>query len=111
MSLEEYISAGHAHIGPRILHIPAGTEVPIRISVSGDVISGNKETILPVKLSKSLDVVIEGSVPNGMFRIEQGPWKGRRRPYHIRDVEISSAITPKVGPKVDLSLFISTADN
>jgi hypothetical protein len=93
---------------PQVVHLPAGTEVPLEIRVTGDVLDGVGAVVLPVRLSRALEVAVHDGSPDGRFRVGAEPWKKALYNYRVRDLNLRSTLTRERGPEVKVTLYIST---
>lgn len=92
----------------QIVRLPASTVIPVEVTVNGSILEKGNSATIPLKLSESLDLVLEANTPVGWYRIANEPWHNRRYAYRIRNVEISPSVTREAGAKVSVNLFIST---
>jgi hypothetical protein len=106
VSLPDYRQG--AASGPQVVRLPAGTEVPLEIQVTGDVLDGVGSAIVPMRLSSPLEVSVNDGRPDGRFRVDREPWKKALYNYRVRDLNLRSSLTRKRGPEVKVTLYIST---
>jgi len=91
-----------------IVHLPAGSVIPIQVMVNGSVFAGDSHGVVPLHLSKGMDVVVQGNRPTGWYRVEGEQWHDKRYNYHVQKLDVSATLTREQGPSVNLSVFIST---
>jgi hypothetical protein len=94
--------------GPQVVRLPAGTQVPLEIQVTGDVLDGVGTAIVPVRLSSPLEVTVSNGRPDGRFRVSEEPWKKALYNYRVRDLNLRSTLSRERGPEVKVTLYIST---
>ncbi len=91
-----------------VVSLPAGTTIPLKIELTGDILNGVNTVTLPMVLSKSLDVVLQRGKLDGRFKVSNGPWKEYRYNYRIRDYLLTPHLSKEQGPQINLKLYIST---
>ena len=102
-SLDEYKSLDAAQSQQQqVINLPAGTEIPVQLNISGDMLDSSTPTSLSLKLSKPLDVVIEKGQANGQFRVADSPWRKRIYDLRVKDFKMSSKVKQEQGPVVNL---------
>jgi len=107
--LTQYLQQGETvAVTEEVVTIPAGTIVPLKVELSGDVLEGLNVTTLPMLLSHPIDIVLSDGKPDGRFRVAQGPWKKHVYNYRIRDFSMTSILDRDTGPQVQLKLRLST---
>lgn len=107
ISLENFKRQTQAN-AREVVTLPAGTTVPLKIELTGDVLKGINSATLPLLLSDSLDLSLKDGKLDGQFRIADGQWKLRKYNYRIRDYLLTTSLDKKQGPRVKLTLHIST---
>lgn len=109
VSLSAYMQQAQPNPGTQqVVTLPAGSTIPLKVDVSGDVLAGTNTTTLPMVLSQPLEISLKGTRPDGRFRVGDGPWKRYVYNYRIRDFSMLSSLDPVNGPQVKLKLYIST---
>ena len=109
VSLQQYMSSSSSGTpNQQVVHLQAGTAIPINIDISGDVLDGTTTGTLVMTLSRDLELVVEDGQPKGRFRVGEGEWKNVRYNYRIRDFKKEVTITKEHGPEVNLQMRIST---
>ncbi len=91
----------------RAVRLPAGTVIPVRMEVTGDVLAGENSAILPLRLARDVDVVVRGGKPDGYFRVQGGEWKKYLYHYRVRALDMHSTLTPSGGPQASVRIEIS----
>ncbi len=106
ISLAEYQANAALQQGSQIIRLPIGTIVPLKLSAKGSLIDDSISIELPLKLNKSIEVVLENGKLNGMYRVGQGEWSNisRRKILRINDLFID--INAKKGLNMDTQLGI-----
>jgi len=91
-----------------IVRLPAGSSVPVKISVKGDILADDNVVVLPLQLTKALDIMVRGETPTGWYRVGDSQWHDKRYKYHLHVNELSGLISRIQGPKISVNLFITT---
>lgn len=92
----------------QIVNIPAGTPVPMRIELQGDVLQGTTMAELPTMLSQPLDLEVASGQLAGRYRVNNGPWNNGPYYYRVENLDIRMSLSPDQGPLVSLKLKIKT---
>ncbi|TCK17491.1 hypothetical protein DFR30_0721 [Thiogranum longum] len=106
ISLAEYTDQNMDRTGEWIVHLPVGTSVPIRWSISGDPVESVTDSAPLLQLSKDLDVVFVDGLPDGRYRIGEDECRLRRQHSRIR----VNALQPEIADGqliVDLKIKLS----
>lgn len=73
------LAAGPIGIGNQVLRLPADTPVLLRVDLDGPLLSASPQAGLAMTLSLPIEVALNDGVPDGRYRIANGPW------HHIHD--------------------------
>lgn len=107
--LAQYLQQGRQMgTSEQVVTLAAGSTVPLRVELTGDVLEGLNVATLPMLLSQQIDIALTDGKPDGRFRVGQGRWKKYKYNYRIRDFSLTSTLDPQQGPQVQLKLRIST---
>jgi len=94
--------------GVHIVTLAEGSEIPVRISVKGDVFEDTVNTSMLLKTSKKIDLEFRDGKPTGIYRINGGQWLERNDGLYMRE-HIHKTITDKVqGPELVRSIDLGT---
>ena len=91
---------------PRIVGLPAGTRVPVRVEVSGDLFRPASDAILPLTLDQPLEILLRDGQPTGDVRAPGGPWRLARETHWISIPWIRASLDPTHGPQVESALVV-----
>ncbi|NOZ10483.1 MAG: hypothetical protein GXP09_05540 [Gammaproteobacteria bacterium] len=83
--------------------LPAGTSIPIRISLGGEVIESVIEYPMSITLKKSIDIVLADGKPDGRFRVQGGPWQSRTYDFRLRRLKREAHLGVQ-GPALEIDL-------
>jgi hypothetical protein len=87
--------------------LPAGTRIPLKVHIGGDIVQDNEDMSLPLILARPIDVVVIDGKLNGRFRVADGEWKQRAYSLWIEHVELDGALTPATGPVVSVNMTMT----
>jgi hypothetical protein len=59
---------------PQVVALPSGISIPVRIRIYGNMFR-NEEAIMPLTLSRPVEIALENGKPTGYFRIAGEKWK------------------------------------
>lgn len=108
ISLQDYQRGIGKDNETQIVRLPANTVVPLALTVDGSILDKNNPTVIPLQLSKSVDLILNNNKPNGWYRIANKQWHNKRFAYRIKNIQLSSLVTRADGPAIKVKLFIST---
>jgi hypothetical protein len=106
--LSQFLQQTGSGMTEEAVTLAAGSTVPLKVELTGDVLEGLNGTILPMLLSRQIDIALKDGKPDGRFRVAESPWKKYIYNYRIRDFSITSTLDRKQGPQVKLKLHICT---
>jgi hypothetical protein len=90
--------------GTHIVSLPAGTIVPIKIEVSGDLFATLPQPVLPLTLAQPIELVIADGRLTGDGRLPGEAWLPPRQFPWARSSVVRAEITATEGPVVVTSL-------
>jgi len=88
----------------QVIHLDAGTEIPLAVNVSGDIFEISQMGNTTVKLKNDFDVVVDNGKANGYFRVPGSHWRNRRSGLLLRVFKMEPAIEQKKGATVNLRI-------
>ena len=91
VSLEKYLQQ-QAATGEQIVALPAGTVVPLRIEIEGNVLQADQTLSVPLVLSQPLEVVAVDAKLDGRFRLSDGSRVYRRSSLRITVTEMQASL-------------------
>jgi len=102
-SFSEYMTLNKEQAAQKqIIHLPAGTAVPVNIIMRGDILEITRTSNVSIKLAKDFDVIIDNGKTNGYFRLSGMDWRNRKQDLQLREFKMESAIKQHQGPLVNL---------
>ena len=105
VSLETYRHSPSTN-AQQIVHIPAGTNIPLNIEIQGDLIGHPATSSVQLKLAQAIDVVVSGAHAESTARVSGKAWKDLRNPYRITKFKLSASLDRSKGPEAKLLLGI-----
>ena len=106
MSLESFLHQAPPQ-GSVIVAIPAGTVIPLKVRIDGDIVQDDGGSTVPLTLTRPIEVVVVDGKTNGMFRVADGAWKQRSNSLWIRDVQLGATLAPSTGPAASVSMAVA----
>ena len=103
MTLESFLQQAPSSA---IVTIPAGTRIPLKVRIDGDLVQDKGEFTLPLVLARPIEVVVVDGKPNGIFRGAEAAWKQRSHSLWIRGVQFGATLVP-TGPEASVSMTFS----
>jgi hypothetical protein len=94
--------------GRQIVTLPAGSDIPVRVEVSGDLFRPSKNSVLPLVLNRPIEIMMENGHPTGDWRSPGEGWLQARETHWITIPWIKAALTPKNGPEIRSCLVVET---
>jgi len=94
--------------GKHVVRISAGNQIPVELTVSGDVFEGKAEADLQLKVSKNIDIEFKNGKPTGIYRIDDGSWFESNDALFTRRFIRQTIVTDKQGPKLLREIEIGT---
>lgn len=99
--------AGRGSAGAAIVRLPAGTPVPVRVEVSGDLFRPDPTTVLPLILDQPVELLLHDGVPTGDLRLPDGSWRLARETRWISIPWLRAHLDPARGPWVESALVVN----
>ncbi len=94
--------------GEAVVRLAAGTVVPVYVTVTGDVLAGEAEGTIPLRLARDLEVAVADGIPDGRFRVAGEAWKASIYNFRVRDFQRTTSLTRETGPDIAVRLRLST---
>jgi len=103
VSLQEFL---RQPTQPQIVALPAGSAIPVKVEVSGDVFRPDKDAVLSLTLNAPLEIMMNDGQPTGDWRFPGEGWTKARGGYWISIPWIKAEINPQDGPEIHSSLVV-----
>lgn len=107
MTLEQFLKNGNRSSLNAIVQVPIGTEIPIHITLQGNLSEKTKSIVIPVALSRPLELSVSEGKLDGRYRIDQGEWINPKRSFSLRGSRIKSSLDLETGLKVQFDARIN----
>lgn len=91
--------------GLHIVQLPAGTEIPVRIEVSGNVFEPS-QPILPLKIAAPIELVLRDGKLTGDARLADGTWRNQES-HWLHIPWIKADLTTVQGASASASLMVN----
>ncbi|OFZ66138.1 MAG: MFS transporter permease [Betaproteobacteria bacterium RBG_16_56_24] len=105
VSLEEFRRQPAAQ---QIVVLPAGSTIPVKIEVSGDVFRASNTSVLSLVLNEPVEVAMNNGQLTGDWRFPGKDWALAREIHWISIPWIKAELTPQTGPEIRTSLVVKT---
>lgn len=93
--------------GFHVVQIPAGTEIPVKIEVSGNIFDSTTNPVLPLKIARPIEVALRDGRLTGETRTPGGNWLPAREAKWIRIPWLKADLTPEAGAVIRGSLVVT----
>lgn len=107
VTLAEFRQQADAH---RAVALPAGTRIPVRLEVSGDLFRGAEPVTFPLVLNEPLVVMMHGGKPTGEIRVNGGDWLRWQDTLTIHIPRIEAVYASDSGAAIRSSLIVKSRD-
>ncbi len=92
----------------QIVALPAGSTIPVKFEVSGDLFRAGNTSELPLILNEPLEIVMNDGQPTGLWRFPGENWNLARESNWLRIPWIKAELIPQTGPQLRTSLIVET---
>lgn len=105
VSLEEFRKQPAAQ---QVVVLPAGSSIPVKVEVSGNVFRASSASVLPLVLNEPLEIMMNNGQPTGDWRFPGESWALAREANWVRIPWIKAELIPQTGPEIRASLVVET---
>lgn len=105
VSLEEFRKQPAAQ---QVVVLPAGSSIPVKVEVSGNVFRASNASVLPLVLNEPLEIMMNNGQPTGDWRFPGESWALAREANWVRIPWIKAELIPQTGPEIRASLVVET---
>ena len=92
----------------QIVSLPAGSIIPVKVEVSGEMFRPSKDSVLPLVLNEPVEIMMNNGQPTGDWRFPSDSWTRARETHWISIPWLKAELTPQTGPEIRASLVIET---
>lgn len=103
VSLEEF---RRQPVPQQVVLLPAGSTIPVKVEVSGDLFRASSASVLPLVLEEPVEIMMSNGQPTGDWRFLGDSWLPARETHWISIPWIKAELTPQTGPEIRASLII-----
>jgi hypothetical protein len=108
VALNSFMQEGGADTGQHVVELPAGTSIPVRLRITGDVLKGPEEVTVPITLASPVELVIQDGIPEGRYRVGAGDWRHRMYNVSVFARDFKTTLTRKDGPQIHVDVDLKT---
>ncbi|HET7832751.1 MAG TPA: hypothetical protein VFK88_07280, partial [Gallionella sp.] len=105
VSLEQF---RHQPAAQQVVILPAGSTIPVKVEVSGDLFRASDTSVLPLVLDRPVEVMMNHGQPTGDWRYSGESWSGAREPHWISIGWIKAELAPQSGPEIRAGMVVET---
>lgn len=91
-----------------VVHLPAGTTVPLAVTIRGDVFSSEPNARIGLVLTRPVDVLLDHGETSGYFRTSSGGWRLFKGNLFIPTLKFQSTLDPGRGPAASTDMTVMT---
>ncbi len=91
--------------GVHVVSIAAGTEIPVKFEIAGDIFDHTGNPTFPLKIATPIDVALRDGTLTGDARLSGGAWLPKES-LIVRIPWIKAELTPELGAVVRSSLLV-----
>ena len=103
IDLQTYMQQDAIAQETQVVHLPAGTEIPVHVNFTGGVLTTKGTNVVTFTLEQAIDIAITNGKPDGRFKFADQEWKDSLRNVLRRKRTIKTNITPQEGPYIDIN--------
>jgi len=92
----------------QIVALPAGTIIPVKVDISGDVFRASNTAVLPLVLNQPVEIMMDKGQASGEWRHPGDPWSLARGSVWVRIPMIRVELPPQTGPEIRTRLEVAT---
>ncbi|MBI5918635.1 MAG: MFS transporter permease [Nitrosomonadales bacterium] len=92
----------------QIVVLPAGSVIPVKVEVSGNLFRASEDSVFPLVLNQPLEIAMDHGLPTGDWHIPGESWGLARKTHWIQIPWIKAELTAQNGPQVRSSLIVET---
>ncbi len=92
VDLDQFLQSDTNRTGEWVVSVPAGTEIPTRLTLTGEAIQPINTPGPSFRLAKKVDLIFVDGQPDGRFRIGDDEWKLRRLHSRVQLQRLSPVI-------------------
>lgn len=102
MDLQHYQQQGATAGETRVIHLDAGTQIPLQLQFSGDVIKTAPDAVVMLTLAQPVELAIKDGKPDGRFKVGDMEWAQSFSGIVARANKFDMSLTPETGPRISL---------
>jgi len=110
MSLSKYLQLEKLPLNKHVIHMPAGTAIPVNFNIGGGILDSEDKAELPLILTSGMDIELYNGEPTGRFRIANNRWQKFEYDFRLRFTDFASSITADQGVRINVDMSVTTKD-
>ena len=103
VSLEEFRKQPASR---QIVVLPAGSNIPVKFEISGDLFTPGNTAMLPLVLNTPVEIMMNNGQPTGDWRLSGESWLRARETHWLSIPWINAELTAQTGPEIRTKLII-----
>jgi hypothetical protein len=92
----------------QIVSLPAGSLIPVKVDISGDLFRSSNLSVLPLVLNGSIEIMMNGGQPTGQWRYPDERWLSGLETLRISIPVIKAVLAPETDPEIRSSLIVES---
>jgi len=94
-----------------VVNIPAGTHIPLEVTIQGDTLETFTTTAVPLVLKRSIDLTAKNGKFDGRYRINNGNWLLPDQKFRLRKEKLETVLTDDNELKIELDLTLKAIEH
>jgi hypothetical protein len=91
----------------QIVVLPAGSTIPVKVDITGDVFRASSTSVLPLILNEPVEIMMNDGQPTGQWRLPGDSWSTGAGDIMVR-IPMLKPELPQSGPEIKASLIVET---
>jgi hypothetical protein len=92
----------------QVVSLPAGSLIPVKVDISGDLFRASKLSVLPLELNGTIEIMMNDGQPTGKWRYPDDRWLSGLETLRISIPAIKVVFAPETDPEIRSSLNVES---
>jgi len=92
----------------QIVALPAGSTIPVKVDITGDVFRASSTSVLPLVLNHPIEIMMNDGQPTGLWRLAGDSWSTGAGDIMVRIPMLKPELPAQSGPEIKASLIVET---